>query len=142
MSMLKLKQSIKRITQEIYDTYTRKDILKECLSQLGIDKFIIHGYYKRNIIDVDGNIIQIKIMRIKVDNKTHAILLSPIVPFLTCSYHDIISITVDNVVLDDCPISISMEEFILNKFKNVNKNYESICSTIIQPQFIEYNHIE
>lgn len=138
MIIIKIPKKFKRIHQEIYNKFVNYKIFHLILPLIGFDCFTIHGHYTRKVIGLSGDYEDLIVTRIRVGNETHAVLLSPIVPYQHCTYDDIISISIEDIIPADCPIVTEMiRSFIMHKFTSVKKDYDSICSTIIKPYFVE-----
>lgn len=137
MIIIDTKQKINRIDQKTYDKYTTRSMIVRYMHILNIFCFSIHGYYTRNIIDDNGNLCTITLVRINTGNRTHSLLLAPMIPFLPYSHDDISSISLDDIIPDDCPVSNYVFYYIKKCFISVIHDYKSICSRIISPLFVE-----
>lgn len=137
MIIIKISKKFKRINQEIYNKFVNYKILHLTVSLIGFDYFTIHGHYIRKIIGLSGNYKNFIVTRIRVVNGTHTVSLSSMVPYQHCTYDDIISISIEDIIPADCPIVTEMiRSFIMHKFSFVKKDYNSICS-IINTYFVE-----
>lgn len=82
MILIKIKSNFKSINQKIYNKYTNRSFLAKILAGSQFENFVIHGYYTRKLIDENGDFFDIQIMRIRVNNITHAIFISPMISFI------------------------------------------------------------
>ena len=138
MIIIDITQKSNRIDQKTYDKYTTPAMIRKYMNLINIVCFTIHGYYTRNVVDnVTGDLRSITIVRIKIGNKTHALLLTPMVPYSPYTHNDITSISLDDIVPDDCTISEYVRYYIKKTFRSAGRDYKAICSKFITPLFIE-----
>ena len=82
MITLKVEKENSELTQEKYDTIIRNIDIHSLECTCGRHDMVVHSYYSRNIKTKSG-VIKLDILRVKCKEcgKTHAVLLSLIVPY-------------------------------------------------------------
>lgn len=114
------------ISQSEYDSIINRIQLHQLSCSCGHSGCMtIHGYYRRSVKLPDG-MIRLRICRVKcsVCNKTHALLLSSLVPYSQIRLCDQHQICVDfengDCVLSVCESNIGIDE---NNVKYILRNY-------------------
>ena len=137
MITLKVDNLNREISQKLYDEILESvDIhLLECTCKR--HNMVVHGYYSRNIKTHNGN-IELVIMRVRCKDcgKTHAVLISFIVPYQSIEISvlidiiddgDIEKIMADNLSIDELDIFRVKERFRLRYksfMKSLNLTFE------------------
>ena len=82
MIILKVEKENSVISQETYDSIIRSIDIHSLECTCGRHDMVVHSYYSRNIKNESG-VIKLDILRVKCKEcgKTHAVLLSLIVPY-------------------------------------------------------------
>ena len=156
MITLKVDKLNREISQKLYDEIIESvDIhLLECTCKR--HNMVVHGYYSRNIKTHNGN-VELVILRVRCKEcgKTHAVLISFIVPYQSIEMSVQIEIITDKdiekirqlvpnkmiLVLnkkDALPKSVK-EEKLIQYFKNMNLNFEEIIVVSVNKNYnIDY----
>lgn len=112
------------LTQDIYNSYIFNLDLNTLKCTCGHFGVVAHGYYKRSIKTITGK-IKIKILRVKCKtcNKTHAILLSLIIPYSSVQLKDHIRIIKDIDIKELMIEKITIDESTIYRIKHNFKKF-------------------
>ena len=89
---------VNRIDQKFYDTYVNRiDLMKIRCPHCSHCGAVIHGYYLRKVKTPVGKLC-LRIMRIRCSfcGKTHAVLVSALIPYSQISFSDTLAILVSD----------------------------------------------
>lgn len=107
MIIIKTKNKIKSFSQNYYDSIINPQNLRRILKDTPFEDFTVHGYYERRLFCFA--MLSIVVMRIKVANKTHTVLLEPMIPYSPFLFHDVYQICVH----DNIPDHLDISDFVL-----------------------------
>ena len=130
MISLKVDDLKEKLNQQLYDDYINFIDIHSLSCTCGNHDNVIHGYYKRKVRTDKGN-IKLKIVRIKCKccGKTHAVLLSLIIPYksvcLSTSIRIIKKDNIDSLMIDN----IQIDEQVMFRIRKVfNEKYKKWMS--------------
>lgn len=129
MILIKTNSNFKSINQKIYNKYTNRSFLAKILAGSQFENFVIHGYYTRKLIDENGDFFNILTLRIRVGNVTHAIFISPMIPFLHCYFDDVVSFDFTT------PVSESSRYYMIKVLHKCHHCYSQVCQRFTNCSF-------
>lgn len=130
MIIINIDKKIKSINQDLYNKFVKRSVLKKILVNSQLKSFVIHGSYSRKLINEDGDFFDISIMRIRVGHVTHAVFLSPMIPFLHCYFDDIFTFDFTT------PVSESSRYYMMKVLCHCHHSYPLVCQRFINCIFV------
>lgn len=130
MISLKVDKFKGELNQQLYDNYISLIDVHSLMCTCGSHDNVIHGYYKRKV-RTDKNNIEIRIVRVKCKccGKTHAVLISLIIPYKSVCLNTSIRIikkdNIDSLMIDNVKID---EQLIYRIRKVFNERYKKWMS--------------
>ncbi len=130
MISLKVDDFKDELNQKFYDDYINLIDVHSLTCTCGSHDNVIHGYYKRKVKTDNGN-IKLRIIRIKCKHcgKTHAVLVSLIIPYKSVCLNTSIRI-IKNDDIDSLMINnIQIDEQVISRIRKVfNERYKKWMS--------------
>lgn len=130
MITLKVDYFNNKLNQKFYDDCINRIDVHSLSCTCGSHNHVIHGYYKRKVI-TDEDKITLRIVRIKCKccGKTHAILISLIIPYKSVCLNTSIRIikkdNIDSLMIDNIHLA---EQIISRIRKTFNERYKKWMS--------------
>ena len=131
MITLKVEKENRELNQDYYDLIIRNIEIHSLECTCGRHDMVVHSYYSRNI-KTESGVIKLDILRVKCKEcgKTHAVLLSLIVPYQSVELgiqiqilkdEDVDALMVNNEAIDELEVYR-----IRNRFKTKYKKWMSL----------------
>ena len=123
----------KYISQNIYSQIINPSNLHDILKDTAFEDFEVHCYYERYVITPELEKERIKVMRIKCNGKTHAVLLDSMIPYLSYPYSDIY----DVLFKSDPPSIFLFSDYVIRYLRKAvsgfldSFSYTSLCMHFI-----------
>ncbi len=136
------------LTQELYDTIIRKIDIHSLGCTCGRHDMVVHSYYSRQVRTESG-VIKLDILRVKCKEcgKTHAVLLSLIVPYQSVELEiqiqiikdeDIEALTVNNEAIDEQLVYRIRKRFKTKYKKWMSLNKLSFLDDLVKLAFRDF----